>query len=463
MKIKQLGGALKQAFVDSDTDYTSVGLSKAIFLLSVPMVLEMLLTSIFSLADMFFVSRLGNDAVATIGLTEAVINLVYSVAFGISIATTAIISRRVGERKFRAASEAALQSIWIGTAISLLIAIPGILFASDILHLMGGNQTISGDMSGYMAISLGGSFSIILIFINNAIFRSSGKPLLALRTLAVANLLNIILDPLMIFGIGSWQGMGIEGAAWATLIGRGTAVFYQLYVLSREEQLVSLRKARKYFDFDVIRSILKLSAGGISQNFAATFSWLLLVRIISSLGSVAVAGYTIALRILLFILLPVAGVANATSTLVGQNLGAKKPERAVRTVKIAGGVSAAIMFLAGVLCFIFAEQAVTLFATQAETAAAATRGLRYLAVGFPIYALGMVMMNALNGAGDTTTPFRINILCYLVIEISLALLLAYILKLNETGIYISILAAELAFTASAIYFFAKGKWKAVKV
>ncbi|HPG73526.1 MAG TPA: MATE family efflux transporter, partial [Bacteroidales bacterium] len=313
---------IRLSLSDNDTDYTSIRISKAIFILSVPMVLEMFMSSVFSLADMYFVSRLGSDAIATVGLTEAVVNLVYAIAFGISIATTALVSRRIGERKYRAASETALQAVLLGFIISVLIAIPGFLFTRDLLRLMGASSTMIYEMSGYMKIVLAGNFSIILIFINNAIFRSAGKPLIALKTLAVANALNIVLDPLLIFGWGPVPAMGIEGAAWATLMGRGLAVVYQLYLLNRPTGKLRFSLARRFFDRQTMFRIVTLAWSAISQNLSATISWLLLVRIISSFGSIAVAGYTIALRLLLFLLLPVAGIANATSTLVGQNLGA---------------------------------------------------------------------------------------------------------------------------------------------
>lgn len=454
---------IRLSLSDNDTDYTSIRISKAIFILSVPMVLEMFMSSVFSLADMYFVSRLGSDAIATVGLTEAVVNLVYAIAFGISIATTALVSRRIGERKYRAASETALQAVLLGFIISVLIAIPGFLFTRDLLRLMGASSTMIYEMSGYMKIVLAGNFSIILIFINNAIFRSAGKPLIALKTLAVANALNIVLDPLLIFGWGPVPAMGIEGAAWATLMGRGLAVVYQLYLLNRPTGKLRFSLARRFFDRQTMFRIVTLAWSAISQNLSATISWLLLVRIISSFGSIAVAGYTIALRLLLFLLLPVAGIANATSTLVGQNLGANKTARVVLVVKITAVASALIMLMLGFFSYVLSDWAVSLFTDHPATREAAAKGLRMLALGFPLYGLGMVMINAINGAGDTRTPFYINLLCYVFFQISLAWLLSYTFGFESQGVYVSILAAEALFTLAGILFFVRGKWKTINI
>ncbi|MDX2413688.1 MAG: MATE family efflux transporter [Bacteroidales bacterium] len=443
----------------SDLDFTEGKLSRAILILSIPMVLEMVMESIFAIADIWFVSKLGPDAVATVGITESMVTIVYAISIGLSMATSSIVSRRIGEKNHDKAARAAVQSILTGTLASLLIAIPGIIFASDLLRAMGANDTIVEEMSGYTSIMLGGNIVIMLLFIINAVFRSSGDAAISMRVLWIGNIINIILDPCFIFGIGPFPELGIKGAAVATTIGRGIAVLFQLYILIKGNKRVKILREHLRINFGLILKILKISMGGIGQNIIATSSWIFLVRIISEFGSAAVAGYTIAIRIVIFALLPSWGIANAAATLVGQNLGAKKPDRAEKAVWITGVVNMILLTAFGIIMILFPGYFIRLFIDDPEVVKSGITGLKIVSIGFISYGLGMVLVNAFNGAGDTATPTKINIVAFWMIEIPLAYFLGIKLTMAETGVFIAIVIAETVLTLIALMAFRRGKWK----
>lgn len=462
-KYRKIWIDIKEAIAGTEQDFTTGSIWRAVFLLAVPMVLEMLMESVFAIVDIFFVSRLGADAIATVGITESLITLVYALAVGLSMATTAIVSRRIGEKDADGASRAAFQSIIVGLAASLFIAIPGILYATDLLKLMGASEAIYNEFSSYTAIMLGGNAVIMLLFIINAVFRSSGDAAISFRVLIIANGLNIILDPLLIFGIGPFPELGITGAAIATNTGRGLAVLYQLYLLFKGNKRVVIKARNIAFRMKTIRQLLKLSAGGIGQYIIATSSWIVLVRIISEFGSEALAGYTIAIRIIIFILMPAWGISNAAATLVGQNLGANQPERAEKSVWAVAKIN--ILYMALVTCILLLIPGffVKIFTGNPIIIQSGVNSLQIISYGFIFYGLGMVMVQALNGAGDTETPTWINFFCFWLIEIPLAYLLALSLNFGEQSIYIAIILSESLMTLCAVWFFRKGKWKLKQV
>lgn len=462
-KIRSLFSDLREAVAGTEQDFTEGKLSRAIILLSVPAVLEMIMESIFVIVDIWFVSRLGADAVATVGLTETIITLVYAISLGLATATTSMVSRRIGEKKPDKASSTAFQAILTGLIVSLLIGIPGAIFASDLLKVMGASHEIVSNMSGYATIMLGSNTVIMLLFIINAIFRSAGDAAIAMRVLWLGNIINIILDPLLIFGVGPFPEMGITGAAVATTIGRGIAVSYQLYLLFFGRKRIQLNLSHIGINLRIIARLVKISLGSIGQNLIGTSSWIALVRIISVFGSEIVAGYTIAIRIISFTLLPSWGISNAASTLVGQNLGAGKPERAERSVLITGVVNMILLGIVGLVLFIFPDNFVGFFVDDAVVLRAGINCLRIVSIGYIAYGFGMVLVNSFNGAGDTTTPLKINFFAFWMIEIPLAWILAIRAEMNENGVFIAIVVAETIMTITAYMVFRRGKWKLKEV
>jgi putative MATE family efflux protein len=448
-----------EAVSGTEQDFTEGRLSRAILLLSIPALLEMVMESIFVIVDIFFVSRLGADAVATVGLTESLLTIIYAISLGLGTATTSLVSRRVGEKNPDAASHTAFQAIITGLAVSMIIGIPGLLYAEDLLNLMGASSSIVQNMSGYSRIMIGGNVVIMLLFIINAIFRSAGDAAVAMKVLWIGNIINIILDPCLIFGLGPFPEMGITGAAAATLIGRGTAVLFQLYLLFFGKKRIRLSVNHMSVDFKVMFKLLRLSFGSIGQNLISTTSWVALVRIISMFGSEVVAGYTIAIRIIGFTILPSWGISNAASTLVGQNLGAKKPERAERAVWVTGWVNMILLGVIGLILVLFPEVFIGFFINDPDVFISGVQGLRIISIGFVAYGLGMVLVNSFNGAGDTTTPLKINIFAFWMVEIPLAWFLAIKGQMNENGVFVAIVVAESLMTLIAWLVFRRGKWK----
>ena len=461
-RIKSLLNDIREAISGTDKDFTTTKLSKAIILLSIPMVLEMIMESIFAIADIFFVSKLGTDAIATVGLTESMLTIIYSIGMGLSIATTALVSRRIGEKKPYDASVTAVQSIIAGALVSLLIGIPGVLFAKDLLKLMGASSEMIEQGYLYTSILLGSNIIIMLLFIINAVFRSSGDAAISMRVLLLANVANIILDPIFIFGFGPIPAMGIKGAAIATSIGRGIAVVYQFYILFKGNGRIKIFKQTLRFNLKVMQNLIKISLGGIGQSIIATSSWIGMVRIIALFGSTALAGYTIAIRIIIFVFLPTWGISNAAATLVGQNLGANKPERAEKAVWTTGYVNMILLSIVSIIFIIEPHFFIRLFIDNVDVIHTGAKGLRIISIGFIFYAMGMVMIQAFNGAGDTRTPTIINIISFWIIEIPLAYFLANMNGVNEYGVYTAIIIAESIMTLIAVWLFKKGNWKTKK-
>jgi len=417
--LKLLFKDIREAISGTDQDFTKGSINRAIFLLSVPMVLEMIMESVFAVVDIWFVSRLGADAVATVGITESLITIVYSIAIGLSMATSALVARRIGEKNKEGATKSAFQGVAVAGFISLLIAIPGAIYAADLLILMGVSGEIASEFSAYTAIMLGGNVVIMLLFVINGIFRSSGDAAISMRVLWLANIINLILDPILIFGWGPIPAMGIAGAAIATTIGRGIAVSYQLYILFYGKVRVGFSLSAMKIDLPLMARLVKISLGGIVQTIIATSSWIGMVRIIAEFGSEVVAGYTIAIRVVIFSLLPSWGISNATATLVGQNLGAKEPDRAEKSVWATGKINIVLLGMIGIIFIITPAFFIRLFITDSAVVEVGANALRIISFGFFAYGFGMVLIHAFNGAGDTRTPTRINLICFWLIEIPL--------------------------------------------
>jgi len=454
---------ISEAISGTEQDFTEGKLSRAIILLSIPAVLEMVMESVFVIADIYFVSKLGADAVSTVGITEAMVTIIYAIAIGLGTATTSMVSRRIGEKNPDAASKAAFQAILTGMVISVLIGVPGALLSGRLLKLMGASGHIVQTMSGYTTIMLGGNMVIMMLFIINAIFRSAGDAAVAMKVLWIGNIINIILDPCLIFGIGPFPQLGVTGAAVATTIGRGTAVLVQFYLLFFGKKRIQLSSKHLVVNVKLMIRLVKLSFGSIGQNLISTSSWIALVRIISIFGSEVVAGYTIAIRIIGFTLMPSWGLSNAASTLVGQNLGAKKPERAEKAVWVTGLVNMILLSVIGLILVIFPDTFIRIFISDENVIKSGILGLRIISLGFISYGLGMVLVNSFNGAGDTSTPLKINVFAFWCIEIPLAWFLAIKTGLQEEGVFISIVISESVMTLIAWIVFRRGKWKLKEV
>lgn len=462
-RLVRLWRLIQEALSGEEKDYTNGKIGKALFMLAIPMVLEMIFESVFAVADIFFVSKLGDDAVATVGITESITTIVYAIGFGLSMATTALVARRIGEKKPEEAAKISFQAIATGAFASIFIAIIGIFYSRDLLALMGANENIINEMSGYTTIILGSNIIIMLLFINNAIFRSAGDAALSMRVLIIANCLNIVLDPLLIFGLGPIPAMGVEGAAIATSIGRGLAVVYQFVMLAKGSGKIHLRREHIRIKLDTIKKLINLSIGGIGQNIIATSSWIGLMRIMAEFGSAAIAGYTIAIRILIFILLPSWGLSNAAATLVGQNLGAEQPDRAEQSVWKAGKINVVFLGVIGIVFFLFPGFFIELFTKEQAIVGNGAHALQIISLGFIFYGLGMVLLNSINGAGDTKTPTLLNFISFWLIEIPIAYLLAIQFGWNQKGVFYSIIIAEMCLTLIAFAWFKQGKWKLKKV
>jgi len=450
---------LMEAIRGTEQDFTSGSLRRAIFLLAVPMVLEMAMESVFAVVDIYCVSFLGADAIAAVGITESLITLVYAIAIGLSVATTAMVARRIGEKRRDEAAKAAFQAIFTGLLVSLAIGIPGAILAPKLLKLMHANETIVSSMSGYARLMLGGNAVIMLLFIMNAVFRSAGDAAISMRVLWIANLLNLVLDPVLIFGLGPFPELGVTGAAIATNLGRGLAVAYQFYLLFSGRARVQLGLQDIAVRWGTIRRLIQLAIGGVGQNIVAMSSWIGLMRIVAKFGSEVVAGYIIAIRIVVFVLLPSWGISNAAATLVGQNLGALQPERAEQSIWATGKVNMVFMGIISVLLIVFPRPLIAVFSKDPTVIASGVAALRTLSYAFAFYGLGAVLVQSLNGAGDTKTPTLINLVCFWLFEIPLAYVLANAAHLEEQGVFYAIITAETAMTLAALHFVKRGRWK----
>ncbi len=451
------------ALAGKEQEFTKGSINRAIVLLSIPMVLEMGMEGLFAIVDAYFVSKVSVDAVATVGLTESVMMLVYSIAIGLSAATTAMVARRIGENKPEDASRAAVQATIIAFVVSAVIGTLGIFFAEDILRLMGGSEELIAQCSGYTKIMFGSNLVIMLLFLFNSVFRGAGNANYAMWALILANGLNIILDPVLIFGFGPIPAMGIEGAAIATTIGRGIGVMFQLYLLLRGVGLVKIAKRHLVFQWKIIVRLIDVSLGGAGQYLIASASWIFLMRIIAQFGSEALAGYTIAIRVLVFTILPSWGMANAAATLVGQNLGAGQPERAETSVWRTSHANMIFMLLVSILYFFIAPALIPAFNNTPGVVEAGVLSLRIICAGYVFFAYGMVIGQAFNGAGDTKTPTLINFICFWCIEIPLGYFLAITLDMGLVGVCWAVAFSESLLAFLLIVIFRKGKWKLVSI
>lgn len=456
--INDIWSNIKLSLSGVEQDYTVGSIRRAVFLLAIPMILELSLESVFALVDIYFVSGLGANAIATVGLTESVIAIVYSLAIGLSTAATAIVSRRIGEKNPEDAAHAAAQSILISLGITLIMSILGVVFAAEILQLMGASTEVISEGAIFTKIMFGGSLSIILIFLINGIFRGAGNAAMAMRSLWIASIINIILCPILI------HYYGLKGAAIATVIGRSSGVLYQCYHLFKGTGILKIHAKHFIYDNALIRSIVHIGWPATIQFIIASGSWIVLARLVAETGGTdASAGYQIAIRNVVFFILPAWGLSNAAATLVGQNLGAKLPERAVKSVQLAAKYNAIFM---GIVMFVFlfcSEPIINFFTTDPTVARYGIQALQIMGSGYIFYGIGMVMSQALNGAGDTRTPTLINFFVFWIFQIPFAYFLAKGLDMNSTGAFIAIPIAESLIALIAWYYFSKGRWKSIEV
>ena len=451
------------AISGKETEFTTGSIRKAVFMLSIPMILEMMMESIFAIVDIAYVSRVSVNAVATIGLTESVITLVYAIAIGLSMAATAVVARRVGEKDLKGARQAAMQAILLGIAVAVSIGAVGFLYSKEILALMGGEPDLIAEGYGYTKLLIGGNITIVLLFLINAIFRGAGDASVAMWTLVLSNGLNIILDPVFIFGWGPIPEFGVMGAAIATNIGRGTAVIFQLGILFFGWSRIKLAVSDIVLRTGVMLNLIKVSLGGIAQFLIGTSSWVFLMRLMSEFGSEVLAGYTIAIRVMMFTFMPAWGMSNAAATLVGQNLGAKQPERAEKSVWITGKYNAYFMLAVSLIYLFFAPEIIGLFTNVTSVVENGALCLQVVAAGYIFYAYGMVVSQAFNGAGDTKTPTKINLIAFWAFQLPFAYLAAITFELGALGVFLAITLAEVMLSVIAIIWFRKGYWKKVQV
>jgi len=455
--VRSIVSFIKESLNSEDKDFTTGSLRKAVFLLAIPMILEMCMESVFAVVDIFFVGKLGALATATVGLTESMLTIIYSLGFGISMATTAMVARRIGEKNTKDAAKAGAQSILIAIVLSLIISVVGFFFSKDLLYLMGATKEIAEYGYTYTTIMLVGNIVIMLLFLLNGIFRGAGNAAIAMKSLWVANICNIILCPILI------HYYGITGAAVATTIGRGIGVIYQLRQLLKGKGLIQLHL--QYFkpQITIIKSLLNVTITATMQFIIASASWIAMARIMTSFGNNAIAGYTIAIRLIVFFILPAFGLSNAAATLVGQNLGANQPERAAKSVWKVAKYNAIYMGFVSLLFLFGAEYFVRFITHEPLVIKTAVLALRVITLGYIFYGIGMVMMNAFNGAGDSKTPTIINFFWFWIFQIPVAYFVAIKLNWGEMGIYLSIVVTETLVTLTSMYLFKKGKWKLVKI
>jgi putative MATE family efflux protein len=462
-RIKRAFSLFRTAVAGTEQEFTSGSIDRAIFLLAVPMILEMIMESLFAVVDIYFVGKLGKEAVTTVGLTESVVSIIFSVGIGLAMAATAVVARRTGEGDADGAARSAVAAIVVGGGVSIVLSVLGVVFAKDILLLMGEDPALVDAHIAYPRIIYGSNVVIILLFLINGIFRGAGDASVAMRTLWIANGLNIVLCPLLIHGLGSWKGMGLEGAAWATTIGRSVGVGYQLFRLRKGTGSLQILRRHWRIEVPLVSQILKIGAGGTGQFLINSASWIVLARIVSSFGEAAVAGYTIGIRVLVFTVLPAWGISNAAATLVGQNLGAGNPERAEKSVWRTAQVNVIFMGLVTLIYWLAAEPIVRFFSQDPEVVRYGMDTLRFVCSGYVFFAYSLVVLSSFNGAGDTRTPTLLNICAFWLFQIPLAWLLAMVLDWGPQGVFWAITISESCLAIAAIVVFRQGKWKTVRV
>jgi putative MATE family efflux protein len=450
--------SVKEALRGSHQDYTTGSLNRTILLLAIPMILEMVLESLFAVVDVFWVSRLGSDAVATVGLTESVLMLVFAIGIGLSMSTTAMVARRIGEKDGNGAAIAAVQAVFLGLVMSVALGLPFFLLAPRVLGLMGASPSIIASGANYTRIALGGSGVVLMLFLNNAIFRGTGDAAVAMRLLWVSNILNLILDPCLIFGLGPFPKLGVTGAALATFSGRGIGVLYQFYRLSKGTERLQILARHVRLNATVLLRLIRVSLAGILQFLIGQASWIGLVRIVSLFGASALASYTISIRIVIFAILPSWGLSNAAATLVGQNLGAGHPDRARNAVWRTGLWNMIFLGLVGIVFIIFAPWIIGLFTQDPVVLPDAINCLRIFSCGNIAYAYGMVLLQAFNGAGDTVTPTYVNFFGFWIVEIPLAWWLAMHTRMHVNGVFVSVVVAQSIIVIISVILFRQGRW-----
>jgi putative MATE family efflux protein len=460
---KSIWRELKNAIRGTESDYTKIDLRKAIFLLAVPMILELVMESTFAIVDIYFVGQLGASAVATVGLTETYLFLLYSIVMGLSMSVTAIVARRIGEKKTEEAGSTAIQAILLAVLCSIPFAVLGIFYAKELLALMGADEWALTHGYRFTQWMLGGNVVIVLLFVINGIYRGAGDAAIAMRILWISNGINIVLDPLLIFGWGPFPAMGIEGAAIATNIGRGVGVLVQLWILFKGGKHIQAKLSQFYWNGKVILTILRTSVGGIGQMIVAMTSWIFLMRILADVGNEAVAGSTIALRIMMFTLMPAWGLSNAAATLVGQNLGAEQPDRAESAVWKIGFYNMLFLVAVSLVYFFFNEQLMRLFTADPQVITVGAEWLQILSYSYFVYGWWMVSVQAFNGSGDTKTPTKLNLVFFWLIQIPLAYLLAIVLDWGYSGVFWAVFFSETSVGITTLWLFKRGKWKMMKV
>lgn len=461
--LKNVYAFIKSSLSSEHKDFTTGNITKAVFLLAIPMILEMCLESVFALVDMYFVGKLGHEAVATVALTESFSTIIYSIAIGLSMAATAMVARRVGEKNYTEAAKSAAQAIMVAVTVTLVISIIGFFFSKDVLRMMGGDATVVATGHGYTKILLTGSIVIMLLFMLNGIFRGAGNAVIAMKSLWLANICNIILCPCLINGYGPFPQLGVEGAAVATTIGRGIGVLYQLYFLVRGKGIIKIVLKHFLPDTEILKSLINVASTAILQFLIASASWMVLIKIISDYGNTVISAYLVAIRLMMFFLLPAWGLSNAAATLIGQNLGAKQIERAEKSVWKTAKFNAIFMGTVSLLFLIGAEYFVGFIAADAEVAHIAATGLRIMSCGYIFYGIGMVMINAFNGAGDSRTPTWVNFFCFWCFQIPLAWLLCKKMDMGPNGVFMAIVISEVVITITSVIIFKKGKWKKISI
>ena len=462
-RFKKFRAILSESLAGTDQDFTQGSVNRAIVLLAIPMMLELALESVFAIVDIFFVAKLGAEAVAVVGLTEAVITVLYAVSIGLAIAVTALIARRIGEHRPDAAAEIAAQSIWVGGIVAVIISVCGFVFAKDILRFMGASPEIISHYAGFTQVIFAGSSSILFIFLLNGVFRGAGDAAIAMRVLWLSNAINIVLDPLLIFGWGPFPELGVTGAAVATTIGRSCGVALQLYYLFIRTHRISLSATLLRPKLAKMAEIVAIARGGILQFFIETSSWIFLMKIVANFGANAIAAYTIAIRIVVFTFLPAWGLSNAAATLVGQNLGAQLPERAQTCVWRVAKYNFIFLTSVSLIFIVFAEPLIAIFDSSPDVVEIGASCLRWLSYGYGLFAIGLVLTQAFNGAGDTKTPSATNLVSFWLVQLPAAFFLANTLGYGPSGVFAAVFIGESLMGILVISLFRKGRWKLVRV